>query len=67
MLNETGIVLENEGEIVGVASLEVDSGRFFTRFANMMNWSFLKEVMKLRKSINSDGFRFIDSYMIPLQ
>ncbi len=63
MLNETGIVLENEGEIVGVASLEVDSGRFFTRFANMMNWSFLKEVMKLRKSINSDGFRFIDSYM----
>lgn len=63
LLNETGIVVENEGKIGGVASLEVDSGRVLTRFAAMLNGSFLKEAMKLRKAINSEGFRFINAYM----
>jgi len=63
LLDETGIVAENEGDIIGVASVERDSGKALLRMASMMKWRFLKEAIALKKAITAEGFRFFNQYM----
>lgn len=62
-LGEVGIVAQKDGTIMGVASMETDSGNAFQRSMSLIKWSFLKEAMLLKKMIRSEGFKFFNDYM----
>lgn len=63
LLGETGLVAVHEDEIVGVASLEKDSGHLIKNLMMQLKWGLIKEAMTLKKSIGNEQFGFINQYM----
>lgn len=62
-LGENGLVVKENDTIIGVASFEKDSGNMIKSLLKMMRFDFIREVLKLKRMMPSEGFAFFNQYM----
>ncbi len=62
-LGENGLVVKENDTIIGVASFEKDSGNIIKSLFKMLKFDFIREVIKLKRMMSSEGFAFFNRYM----